>query len=969
MADKRCPMCGNSNPEHAETCEHCNARLQPMWESGTPDSDGDNDWLNSFRDETGGDDELPAWLSDAVDDEPGAESADDWLARLGEGVGEETPSEKSDLGFLDDVGETEEDGLPEWFERDQYTPQTGALASSSMSYMQDDDDDQIIPDDSGTNWLERETRDGQPRSPIKKNPSGWLETYTDDEPDIEPGEIPDWLKSKAPAGFGEPEVEDNDVPDWLDSFASVDGPDQDLDDDGTPDWLQGDEPDRSATPPLPTAEDISSDEDVPDWLDTFAEEEPDVELADIPDWLMGSAPREELTPDPQPQANEGADDWLSLDEETAGEETGMGTDSFPDWLAGMDETPSETAAPDPTPDDSIDELDWLAPADPEPVDIFGETQDDTAFGAVIDELPDSAAFDDDADDDIPEWLEESILGDQESPDLTDFTPEAPSFPSASAEVETQSDMPDWLSKFSGIEGEEPEDDVPDWMKAKDTEIDFADDGGFDWMSDMQQGASSSGAVPSVGAFGSLSEDDEAEITGEADMPDWLADIQGQGTTLPVEPAMGEQIPSAFSGGSSFDTDEETFPDFLDGGNNLDWMSEVDAQPESDGDASIPVNEDMPDWLEAMRPVQGASVASEMTDGEVETVGPLSGLRALLPAEPAVARSGKPGAYSVKLQVTENQQEKIDLLNQMIGAETETVPLSQPTLLSPQHLLRLLIALLLSIAIIWSLTVELVPLPRAIPPEVQAVSQTIIALPQDAQVLVAFDYEPGLSGEMDAAADAVIDHLIRQGTRLALVSTSPVGPALGERFMQLLQAEHTTIKQYVNLGYISGGASGLQSFAISPKSTVIMPYDDRFILDLLDFEANNVWLSPVLADINAVDDFDMALVITDDPDTARTWIEQVKPRMGANPMLMVISAQAEPLVRPYFESEQRQVSGMVTGLAGGASYEALQGRQQQARLYWNPYGLSLLLAIALIFIGGAYNLLIGRRQQRKERGQG
>jgi hypothetical protein len=57
--------------------------------------------------------------------------------------------------------------------------------------------------------------------------------------------------------------------------------------------------------------------------------------------------------------------------------------------------------------------------------------------------------------------------------------------------------------------------------------------------------------------------------------------------------------------------------------------------------------------------------------------------------------------------------------------------------------------------------------------------------------------------------------------------------------------------------------------------------------------------------------------------------------------------------------------MVTGLAGGASYENLNGRDGPARSYWNAFSFSLLVTALLIFIGGiiqaVYSSLTGGKQ--------
>jgi hypothetical protein len=109
-------------------------------------------------------------------------------------------------------------------------------------------------------------------------------------------------------------------------------------------------------------------------------------------------------------------------------------------------------------------------------------------------------------------------------------------------------------------------------------------------------------------------------------------------------------------------------------------------------------------------------------------------------------------------------------------------------------------------------------------------------------------------------------------------------------------------------------------------------------------------------------FAMILVITDDPDIGRSWVEQVQPQLvdpnDANrsvPLVMVLSAQAEPMIYPYYENSPRQVDGIVTGLAGGAVYETFI-RSRVARQYWDAFSWGLTVTVLVLIFGGLVNLL-------------
>jgi hypothetical protein len=122
---------------------------------------------------------------------------------------------------------------------------------------------------------------------------------------------------------------------------------------------------------------------------------------------------------------------------------------------------------------------------------------------------------------------------------------------------------------------------------------------------------------------------------------------------------------------------------------------------------------------------------------------------------------------------------------------------------------------------------------------------------------------------------------------------------------------------------------------------------------LALDGKSPWQGSPLQDVTAVKDFALTIVITDNPDDARAWVEQVGPALENQPLTMVISAQAEPMVRPYVESNPPQISGLVIGLSGGASFEDLNGRKGLGQTYWNAFSLGLIAAVLLILVGGLF----------------
>lgn len=638
-------------------------------------------------------------------------------------------------------------------------------------------------------------------------------------------------------------------------------------------------------------------------------------------------------------------------------------DRSPDWLTDLredDSSSSEVFEGQEQPDTSStyaeeEAEDWFSRLDedtegqdvPETDDVDDDFEDEEAF-PELDQFADQSL----GEAEIPEWLRGVTRQDEE----------------ASAEPAEEEVIPDWLA-------EETEDSAPgaeappEWLSEAAGEQDesaVSQEELPDWLSEIPDDAVSeqfeAPAVPE-------GEPVEEQVSEDEDLvPDWLSEMPAEDEGQPevqqpdkpfdfdVETEIEEEESAANESQEAEEPDEvypvelpdEWFPEELEAG-----------EPGSDEEVEPEISRaDIPSWLESMRPVEDAAPSAPVEEEDkqqVERAGPLAGLRGVLSAEPDIARVQKPPAYSIKLHVTENQHSHADLLKTMLAEEGQPQPIAGPAIISPQHLLRAVIGLLLIVAVLWPVLTgtQQSPLPT-FAPETAAVNRLISQLPNQARVLTSFDYEPGLTAEMDAAASAVVDHLMLRGAYLSLVSTSPMGPIVAERFLSITQSEHNynSLEQYINLGFIPGGPAGLLSFAETPQR--ILPYT---------LDGNFAWGEnfPPLQGIERLADFDMVLVITDNPNVARIWVEQVQPYLEIGdspvPLVMVTSAQAEPLVRPYYQAASGQVQGMISGLHGGGAYALLTGRGGLARQYWDAFSLGLWAAAALVISGGLINIVL------------
>ena len=401
-----------------------------------------------------------------------------------------------------------------------------------------------------------------------------------------------------------------------------------------------------------------------------------------------------------------------------------------------------------------------------------------------------------------------------------------------------------------------------------------------------------------------------------------------------------------------------------------WLSIVDetVSPESipapitNTDAIAPG--DLPSWVQAMRPVDAgvpqSSSTSLSSDKKLEASGALAGLQGVLPAVQGFSPTSKPKAYSIKMQASEEQQTHAALLEQILAAETEPVPIGSFSTLGTSRVLRWLIALVLFAVLtaVLFMRTQIFSMPVGLPVEVVSALNVVQSIPEGAPVLAVFDYEPARVGEMEVAAAPVFDQMmLLHHPRLTFISTNETGAILAERFISgpLAGYNYQSGVQYLNLGYLPGGQMGIRAFAENPSVTA--PYAYAQSSNLFNFTPNPAWSLPPLQGVTSLSQFAALILITDNADSARAWIEQTASARGAIPFVVISSAQAAPMIQPYYASQQ--VNGLVSGLYGGALFEQNNaGRPGTARTYWDAYSIGMLLAMVLILGGGLLNLALG-----------
>lgn len=841
-------------------------------------------------------------------------------------------------------------------------------------------------------------------------------------PEAEPKDNLDFLSSlsdDSSAGGESPAQESNEALDLFDSLSSKEKPIKDSTDAwDLHDALSADEgPDQDAADEWDFLSSAPSDEkpasknepgkdtdDAWDFLasssadETHSEEEPATSRSDGWDFLTTPASDEEPNQAEEP-AKEPEDEWdfLSPRGENEGpektEQPGPDAASGLDFLAGAVGEGAGAEAGQPAGEPS-GEWDFLTPdpeSEPGPIgfrpDLYDEDEDPIPeFG--------SPGFSEDS-----EWLD--MLQDPASREVVDEAPPEPSKPQtdwldkikrlnkSSDLVDEDSSFPDWLSvsdKGAEETREEvkspepsqpppesddgsPASDLPAWLQ-----IDGDDESlnAFLRKKDLTNEEYKPAIVRGITDKLPKQEDHDEPASGLSDsqqikFPSWAEEKKKAAEEVPegLEFLAGKEEGDE-SAIDPFQMEEEEFFDDLFSDELPSWLtSESSESVFEDFDEELSHGE-LPGWVEAMRPVVESTDTTGLSDDEdyIENYGPLAGIPSVLPAEADVAFDpDKASKKPLDLIATKSHQDYINVLKKLITEENKTKTILKPAPVATQRVLRWLIAIIMLLTTAG--TVIFGGVFNTEPPTSAQIQNTgygalydqIEELYDGQPVLIAFDFQPAAAGELYTAAAGVVDHLMEQGTYLSFISTQPTGPALADHFLATTQEKHGYVhtQQYINLGYLPGESAGLLSFVIAPKQ--IIP---------LAFDGSNAWGSPPLLQVDSINDFAMVLVITDDPDTAKIWIEQVATILEDTPLNMVVSAQAEPLIQPYFRSSPQLLKGYVSGIIDSMNYEQLLSRPNLATTAWLPFNLGIIITVGTIFIGGLANGVMSLFSRRRSR---
>lgn len=400
----------------------------------------------------------------------------------------------------------------------------------------------VFCDNCGTRLVKEET----PKAPGKpEEPTGGTKAFSlparppGETGELDPNTLPDWLKTGDTGAVDSDHVTDDqtdELPEWLKASLKAKGAD----------------PDK-----LPRLEELTPEKRTTD---------------DLPDWLVSEGDTSPIIDSPKEISTEIYLDLVSRAEDTPDPDEPFDASqaNLPDWLAEAASFPDIVPHADSrrAPDDSDDPAAFEPPAEPEPVDD----------ARPLAESPGQAD-----DQDLTDWLAE--------PDALAQSPPA-------GEAAGRSGLTDWLTD-------------PDAFADPDEAGSAGAAGLTDWLVEAEDGASDSDselADSASGLTGWLTEPDldpdtdptTAKAAGEAELADWLADLDQLGEAGDVD--AGEEEGEA----------NILFEETAAAGPMPEATDAADASP-PEGD----VAELLPDWLADGAAEDDTLVAADETDEEFD----------------------------------------------------------------------------------------------------------------------------------------------------------------------------------------------------------------------------------------------------------------------------------------------------------------------------------------------------------------
>jgi hypothetical protein len=794
---------------------------------------------------------------------------------------------------------------------------------------------------------------------------------------VDSGSEPDWLALLRDSNDEDQSTESN-LPDTNENFFDLNG----RSDDEVPDWLnrirdikQSDEDFRKIESgkteefhPLTSTdnsdlvnslrdEDQHLDENSIDWIASLRDIQKPVDEEQLLNSEKDDESHDEEISNLPPEMDEIKKDWqieFPISLELENDENVTPAEEFPDWLSNITSKSKN--------DENLNDLEipnWLTPNQEVPIDRANtpiepfnlpEWLSKTNF--LVDEEPKESSELERSDEteNLPDWIND-INQNKEKKTLD----ESPSDEESEGSVEATFDSVLLFNKLDMS----PESKIDDEFKLDEFDSE---------LNELEQKINAlERDQPEEPAF-ILDESELKSLSvkpfiGIDESEDWFDNIQLPTTSddlIEVDPHHHKVKPKIE------EADKNVLPFKFD--NVPDWLENIDfdyneieplqsMEEEKISDSSDVDNIEkgkLPEWLKAIRPIEVVSpdISRLKSQKIIEKSGPLAGLQDVLTSESITKTYSPPPAYSVTIDVTDKQKSHVRILEEIISPVVQFNKSKKKSKTILHRMEFILIPAFLLLIITYSLFVDHTNLkfPEILPAEAVRFHNLATGYlnrnQSPSHVLVVFETEASSYPEINLISVGFFENLFLNNHWVTSIATNPNGVLVSER---ILRDSYLNVPSYnfeernTNLGYLPGYGIGIQAFLSNPKTT--SPGID---LNL------NIWEKPPLSEINTINDFDMIVLVTDNSENAKLWIEQINLLVPDSDLLLISSAKASPLLQPYLQTNQ--IDGMLSGIIGGLAFNLLsQSEMNNIGRYWAILQLGAIVFVFYILAGGVISI--------------
>ena len=350
---------------------------------------------------------------------------------------------------------------------------------------------------------------------------------------------------------------------------------------------------------------------------------------------------------------------------------------------------------------------------------------------------------------------------------------------------------------------------------------------------------------------------------------------------------------------------------LKGDSLLQWLVDIEtgkAKPES--------------LLEAEE-IESESIDMEMENKPRLIEGQDSGVTREIPVD-------KEAPQGYRLEVSREEQLQADQLSATIVDETAARPARETKIRRGKWIFRVGVAVVL----IFILSLSLFSKSESdltgdfVKPQQTAIIAWIEQLPQQASILIVFDYHAGFEYEMSLKAEPILQELMDSVSEIFVLSTTETGVLLSQDLLD--------------------GINGIEGIKLTHMGFI--PASNYAAFSLLA-DANSVWqlaYAPEAVETLPQRDLDGVIVLSDTFEGSRIWIEQHQSRFNQVPLNLIVSAQAGPMLLPYYESGQ--VNSIISGWTDTRMIEKGRNEEKPIAFIWQAYRAGVLMMIILIVLG-------------------